>query len=120
LPVPYFHVVFTLPQQIGRLALQNAKPVYNILCAASQTPLETAADPRRGASFLDPDWFAPHQSSVETSAQTRQSGSPGWGQMTRIDLNLHGSLQLCLPYQEEIQGVLCLFLAGCPLRAAIG
>ncbi len=30
LPVPYFHVVFTLPQQIGRLALQNAKPIYNI------------------------------------------------------------------------------------------
>jgi len=47
LPVPYFHVVFTLPQQIGRLALQNAKPIYNILFhAASQALLETAADPR--------------------------------------------------------------------------
>jgi hypothetical protein len=53
LPVPYFHVVFTLPQQIGRLALQNAKPIYNILFhAASQTLLETAADPRLlGASI---------------------------------------------------------------------
>jgi Putative transposase/Transposase zinc-binding domain len=53
LPVPYFHVVFTLPQQIGRLALQNAKAVYNILFrAASQTLLETAADPRLlGASI---------------------------------------------------------------------
>jgi hypothetical protein len=53
LPVPYFHVVFTLPQQIGRLALQNAKPIYNILFrAASRTLLETAADPRLlGASI---------------------------------------------------------------------
>jgi hypothetical protein len=53
LPVPYFHVVFTLPQQIGRLALQNAKPIYNILFrAASQALLETAADPRLlGASI---------------------------------------------------------------------
>jgi Putative transposase/Transposase zinc-binding domain len=47
LPVPYFHVVFTLPQPIGRLAFENAKPIYNILFrAASQTLLETAADPR--------------------------------------------------------------------------
>src|SRR5436853_7558062 len=53
LPVPYFHVVFTLPQQIGRLALQNAKTIYNLLFrAASQTLLETAADPRLlGASI---------------------------------------------------------------------
>ena len=53
LPVPYFHVVFTLPQQIGRLAIQNAKPIYTILFrAAAQTLLETAADPRLlGASI---------------------------------------------------------------------
>jgi hypothetical protein len=53
LPVPYFHVVFTLPQQIGRLALQNPRQIYNILFrAASQTLLEVAADPRLlGASI---------------------------------------------------------------------
>ena len=27
LPVPYFHAVFTLPQQIGGLALQNAREI---------------------------------------------------------------------------------------------
>jgi hypothetical protein len=45
--------VFTLPQQIGHLALQNARTIYNILFrAASQTLLETAADPRLlGASI---------------------------------------------------------------------
>src|SRR6201997_1520596 len=47
LPVPYFHVVFTLPQQIGRLALQNPRQIYAILFqAASETLLTIAADPR--------------------------------------------------------------------------
>ena len=48
LPVPYFHVVFTLPQQIGRLALQNPRPIYSILFrAVSETLLTIAADPTR-------------------------------------------------------------------------
>jgi len=53
LPVPYFHVVFTLPRQIGHLALQNAKQIYTILFrAAADTLLETAAEPRLlGASI---------------------------------------------------------------------
>jgi hypothetical protein len=53
LPVPYFHVVFTLPSQIGRLALQNPKQIYAILFrSAAQTLLDTAADPRLlGASI---------------------------------------------------------------------
>ena len=53
LPVPYFHVVFTLPALIGRLALQNAKQIYSILFrTAAATLLETAAEPRLlGASI---------------------------------------------------------------------
>jgi len=49
LPVAeYFHVVFTLPQEIARLALQNAREVYRILFrAASETLLTIAADPKR-------------------------------------------------------------------------
>jgi len=48
LPVPYFHVVFTLPQQIGGLALQNAREIYRILFrAASETLLRIAADRKR-------------------------------------------------------------------------
>ena len=47
LPVPYFHVVFTLPQSIARIALQNKRVVYNILFrAASRTLLQIAADPK--------------------------------------------------------------------------
>jgi len=53
LPVPYFHVVFTLPASIGRLALQNPRQIYAILFrAAASALLETAADPRLlGASI---------------------------------------------------------------------
>lgn len=45
LPIPYFHVVFTLPQQLAPLALQNKRVVYGILFrAAAETLLEVAAD----------------------------------------------------------------------------
>lgn len=47
LPVPYVHVVFTLPQLLAPLALQNPRVVYGLLFrAASQTLLQIAADPR--------------------------------------------------------------------------
>jgi hypothetical protein len=47
LPVPYFHVVFTLPQLLAPLALQNKRVMYGILFrAASETLLEIAADPK--------------------------------------------------------------------------
>lgn len=47
LPVQYFHVVFTLPEQLASLALQNKRVVYNILfSAAAQTLRTIAADPK--------------------------------------------------------------------------
>jgi hypothetical protein len=47
LPVPYAHVVFTLPEQLAPLALRNQRLFYNLLFrAASETLLEIAADPR--------------------------------------------------------------------------
>jgi hypothetical protein len=45
--VEYFHVVFTLPEQLSPLALQNKRIIYGLLFkAASETLLEIAADPR--------------------------------------------------------------------------
>lgn len=46
LPVPYFHLVFTLPDALDALALGNPRVVYDLLlrCAA-ETVLELAADP---------------------------------------------------------------------------
>jgi Putative transposase/Transposase zinc-binding domain len=47
LPVEYFHVVFTVPQLLAPLALQNQRLVYGILFrAAAETLLQIAADPR--------------------------------------------------------------------------
>ena len=46
LPVPYFHVVFTLPHDLSALVLQNRKVLYDLLFRTSaDTLLEVAADP---------------------------------------------------------------------------
>ena len=48
LPVPYFHVVFTLPAQISDIAYQNKAVIYDLLFkASSETVLTIAADPKR-------------------------------------------------------------------------
>jgi hypothetical protein len=47
LPVPYFHVVFTLPAAIADLAYQNKAVIYDLLFkASSETVLTIAADPK--------------------------------------------------------------------------
>jgi hypothetical protein len=47
LPIPYFHVVFTIPQQLASLALQNKRLVYGILFkATAETLKEVAANPK--------------------------------------------------------------------------
>ena len=48
LPVEYFHVVFTLPAEIARIAYWNKREVYGLLFRASAETVTTiAADPRR-------------------------------------------------------------------------
>jgi hypothetical protein len=48
LPVGYFHVVFTLPSEIGDLAYQNKAVIYDLLFkASSETMLTIAADPKQ-------------------------------------------------------------------------
>jgi hypothetical protein len=53
LPVPYFHIVFTLPAPIGDLAYQNKAVIYDLLFRASaETMVTIAADPKHlGASI---------------------------------------------------------------------
>jgi len=47
LAAPYAHVVFTLPHQLGPLALQNKELVYGLLFRASaRTLIQIAADPK--------------------------------------------------------------------------
>jgi hypothetical protein len=46
LPVPYFHVVFSLPAPIAEIAYQNKAVIYDILFKASaETVITIAADP---------------------------------------------------------------------------
>ena len=48
LPVPYFHVVYTLPSELRDIAYQNKRMVYDLLMkAAAETTLSIATDPRR-------------------------------------------------------------------------
>ena len=47
LPVPYCHLVFTLPKELSGLALQNPRALYRMLFrAVAETLLTIAADPR--------------------------------------------------------------------------
>jgi hypothetical protein len=47
LPVPYYHVVFTLPAPVADIAYQNKAVVYDLLFrAAAETLITIAADPK--------------------------------------------------------------------------
>jgi len=88
LGVSYFHVVFTLPQELNPLCQKNAKMLYNLLFRASaETLLELAADPQHlGAEigFL---------SILHT-----------WGQ----NLSCHPHAEYPEPRNQTRSGVLCL------------
>ncbi len=46
LPVPYFHLVFTLPDALDEIALANPRVVYDLLLrSAAETVLDVAANP---------------------------------------------------------------------------
>jgi hypothetical protein len=47
LPVPYFHVVFTIPDELNPLALRNKRPIFDLLFdTAARTLLQLTADPK--------------------------------------------------------------------------
>ncbi len=48
LPVPYFHVVFTLPAQLRAICLQNQKLIYNVLFTSAWETLDDfSKDPKQ-------------------------------------------------------------------------
>jgi hypothetical protein len=49
LPVPYYHLVFTLPAAIGSIALQNKAAVYDLLFRTAADTLTTIAADRASA-----------------------------------------------------------------------
>ena len=61
LPVPYFHLVFTMPAPIAGIALQNKAVVYDILFrAAAETVRTIAADPKHLGVAIRHDRGAAH------------------------------------------------------------
>lgn len=85
LPVPYFHVVFTLPDALHPLVLQNQRALYDLLFrAASATLLTLAADPNRlgaqvGFTAILHTWgqnllFHPHLHCVVTGGGLSPNG----------------------------------------------
>lgn len=53
LPVPYCHVVFTLPHELSPVALQNPKLIYKLLFrAVRETLIPIGADPSRLGAHL--------------------------------------------------------------------
>jgi hypothetical protein len=55
LGVPYFHVVFTLPQELNPLCQRHPALLYNLLFQASaETMIEVAADPKHLGAHI---WF---------------------------------------------------------------
>ena len=47
LPVPYFHVVFTLPSELDGVVMQNQEVMYNLLFKASQETVRELARDRK-------------------------------------------------------------------------
>jgi len=88
LPVPYFHVVFTLPEALRPLVLRNQKTVYNLLFkAASQTLIQLADDPKHldariGVTAVLHTWsqtliYHPHLHCIVTGEDSRMMAKNG-------------------------------------------
>jgi hypothetical protein len=86
LPVPYFHVVFTLPAELRPLALRHQQVLYGLLFkAASQTLLEVSRDPTHlgaqiGCTALLHTWsqtlaYHPHLHCIVTGGGLSSDGT---------------------------------------------
>jgi len=86
LPVPYFHVVFTIPDDLNPLALGNKRLVFDILFAAAAETLKTIAiDPKHlgaepGFTAILHTWgsnlhFHPHLHCVVTGGGLSTDGT---------------------------------------------
>ena len=90
LPVPYFHVVFTLPAKLRAIAYQNKAKVYGLLSkTAADTLTIIAADPKHlgaaigltavlhtwGSGFRSPSPCSLHRSRWRDSRRMVRAGS---------------------------------------------
>src|SRR4029450_5130882 len=86
LPVPYFHVVFTVPAELNALALGNKRVFYDLLFATfSEALKQTARDPKHlgaepGFTAVLHTWgqnllFHPHIHCVVTGGGLSEDGT---------------------------------------------
>ena len=109
LPVPYFHIVFTLPHELSALILQNKRLLYDLLFRTSAASLlELARDPKHlGADigFLGVlhTWGQNLAASSPRSLhRSRRRPRSRWFQMDRFlapILPARQALSRCLPRQ---------------------
>src|SRR5260221_11845684 len=105
LPIPYFHVVFTLPSAVGDIAYQNKAVIYDLLFkASSETMLRIAADPKHlgariGITSVLHSWGSAMTHHPHLHMTCRAAGSP-W--MTAA--GSHASQTSCCP---------CAFCQSC-------
>jgi hypothetical protein len=106
LPVPYYHVVFTLPAAIGDIANQNKAVVYGILFkAAAETLITIAADPKHlgariGLTAVLHTWgsaLTHHPPPTCPHHRTRRRHLPGRRALDRVPARILPSGQGALP-----------------------
>jgi Putative transposase/Transposase zinc-binding domain len=133
LPTHYFHVVFTVPQELNALALRNPVRVYDIMfVAASETLIELGADPERlgglpGITAVLHTWtrtlaYHPHVHCIVTGGGLAPDGN-AWIPARRrflFPIKVMGALfrgkVLAALARARARGLLC-FAGGC---AALG
>ena len=64
LPVPYFHVVFTLPAPIADIAYQNKAVIYGLLFDVAAERLGSARNDRTHHAPLDPTEMTGMQTAI--------------------------------------------------------
>ena len=126
LPVPYFHVVFTLPAAIADIAYQNKAVIYDLLFkASSETLLTIAADPKHlgakvGITAVLHSWgsamtFHPHVHMIVPGGGLSLDGKswiackPGFFLPVRVLSTLFRRLMLEKLAAAHAKGKLCFF-----------
>ena len=135
LPVPYYHVVFTLPAQIADIAYQNKREIYTLLFKASaETVLTIAADPKHpgariGTTAVLHTWGSamthhPHihmivpGGGISLDGQRWISCKPGFFLPVRVLSRLFRRLFCQMLEQAHRTGKLAFFGAQVPLTDA--
>ena len=115
LPVPYYHIVFTLPHCFNELLPKHAKEVYNSLFIASwQTIQSFAADPKYlGAktgmvavlhTWGQQLWLHPHLHCIVPGGGITQNGK--WKNCTYKDKYLYPKRALSLVFRAKFMETL--------------